>query len=239
MTRPGKRLFHGAVLHVRAVLADLGWLAGAGLVVSVILVALPVLVVTITWLFMAGAVVVFPAFPRLLALPARYLSGWMPTWLAVIILLATWLAVAEEASRLGEAAGRARVRRLADRLATCVAVGAAPPPKLKRSIKRVVQARMSNAVDDLELEEAARWQSAEDELRLGDYQAVAVTLAQSAQPETAGVTSAAARFRGWLRLAVVGAVAWLLIGALGVPPVVRDTCLSCRPHSAREHRLWP
>jgi hypothetical protein len=37
----------------------------------------------------------------------------------------------------------------------------------------------------------------------------------------------------------VGAVALLLVWAVGGPSALREACLSCRPHSAQEHRLWP
>jgi hypothetical protein len=237
MTQPVKRLLRGAVAHAHAVLADLRWLAGTALVLGLVLAVLPVLVVAGLWLVVAIVWVMFAVLPKVLVLPAFYLSAWMPTWMALIITVPLWLAVADEALRLVDVAGRARIRRLAASLAACVEVGAAPPPKLKARVERTVQRRMSTATHDFRLDEAARWLSAEDALHTGDYQVVAAALAQAAEPAPAGATSAAAQLRRGLRLAAVGMIALVLVGALGATSVV-DTCLSCGPHQTQEHRLW-
>jgi hypothetical protein len=237
MTQPVKRLLRGAGAHAQAVLADLRWLAIAGLVLGLVLAVLLVLAVAGMWLVVAIVWVVFAVLPKVLVLPAFYLSAWMPTWMALIITVPLWLAVVDEALRLVDIASRARIRRLAASLAACVEVGATPPAKLEAHVERIVQLRMSAAADDFRLDEAARWLRAEDALHTGDYQLVAATLAHAAEPAAAGATSVAAGLRRGLRLAAVGMIVLVLVGVLGARSVV-DTCLSCGPRQTQEHRLW-
>jgi hypothetical protein len=191
MTLPGRRQRQAAVAIGRSVLADLGRLFTAVLVLGLALVALSVLVV-LAWLVVAGALVVFTMLPAFLMYPARYLSGWMPGWLALVATLVGWLAVGDALLRAGCAASHARFREITGALTACVDAGMPPSPKLRRRVARVVRRRALRAADviiagvqDEEiLHQADVWGRAELALRTSDYRTVAATLAQAGRPRS-------------------------------------------------------